>query len=81
MECYEAGVLDQEKTGGHALHFGNADAMLAVLHEIARGEGFGAILGQGIRAMKDTFIEHFGADPQFLQVSGMEAKGLEYSES
>jgi aldehyde:ferredoxin oxidoreductase len=80
MECYEAGVLDQEKTGGHALHFGNADAMLAVLHEIARGESFGAILGQGIRAMKHTFIEHFGADPQFLQDIGMEAKGLEYSE-
>jgi len=25
MECYEAGILDQEKTGGLELKFGNAE--------------------------------------------------------
>jgi aldehyde:ferredoxin oxidoreductase len=30
--------------------------------------------------MKQHFVEHFGADPQFVQDIGMEAKGLEYSE-
>ncbi|MCD6345409.1 MAG: aldehyde:ferredoxin oxidoreductase, partial [Anaerolineae bacterium] len=80
MECYEAGVLDLEKTGGLDLHFGNAEAALEVLHQMARGEGFGLIFGQGIRRMKAYFVEHFGADPQFVQDIGMEAKGLEYSE-
>ncbi len=80
MECYEAGVLDKEKTGGLELNFGNADAALAVLHQVARGEGFGLIFGQGIRRMKAYFVEHFGADPQFVQDIGMESKGLEYSE-
>ena len=80
MECYEAGVLDKEKTDGLELNFGNAEAALEMLHQIGRGEGFGLIFGQGIRRMKDIFVEEFGADRQFLEDIGMEAKGLEYSE-
>lgn len=80
MECYEAGILDKEKTGGLELRFGNADAAIEMLHQMARGEGFGKIAGQGVRFMKKYFVEHFGADPQFVQDIGMEAKGLEYSE-
>ena len=80
MECYEEGVLNKEHTADLELNFGNADAMLEVLHQMGRGEGFGVILGQGIRRMKKLFAEEYGADPQFLQDIGMEAKGLEYSE-
>ena len=80
MECYEAGVLSNEHTGGLALRFGNAEAMLEILHQMARGEGFGPTVGQGIRRMKHIFAQRFGGDPQFLQDIGMEAKGLEYSE-
>ena len=80
MECYEAGILDQEKTGGLELNFGNAAASIELLHQMARGEGFGKIAGQGIRRMKQIFVEEYGADPQFVQDIGMEAKGLEYSE-
>ncbi|MBN1486260.1 MAG: aldehyde:ferredoxin oxidoreductase [Anaerolineae bacterium] len=80
MECYEAGILDKEKTGGLDLHFGKAEETLEVMHQLARGEGFGKIFGMGIRQMKQYFVEHFDADPQFVQDIGMEAKGLEYSE-
>ncbi len=80
MECYEAGVLDAKKTGGLELFFGNGDAALEVLHQMARGQGFGAVVGQGIRRMKDHFVREFGADRGFLDDIGMEAKGLEYSE-
>jgi aldehyde:ferredoxin oxidoreductase len=80
MECYENGILDREATGGLDLRFGNGDAALEVLHQMARGEGFGIVVGQGIRRMKTRFAETFGADPGFLQDIGMEAKGLEYSE-
>ena len=80
MECYEAGVLDKGKTGGLALNFGNANAAIEVLHQMGRGEGFGMIFGQGVRRMKQYFVEHFDADAQFMQDIGMEAKGLEYSE-
>ncbi len=80
MECYEAGVLDAETTGGLDLRFGNGDAALELLHRMARGEGFGPMVGEGIRRMKQRFAEAFDADPGFLRDIGMEAKGLEYSE-
>ena len=80
MECYEAGILNKERTGGLELKFGNAAAALELLHQMARGEGFGKIAGQGIRRMKEYFIKEFGADPKFLNDIGMECKGMEYSE-
>jgi aldehyde:ferredoxin oxidoreductase len=80
MECYEEGILNKEITGGLELNFGNAEAMLEVLHQMGRGEGFGVLVGQGIRRMKEHLSQEYGADPQFLQDIGMEAKGLEYSE-
>ena len=80
MECYEAGVINKEITGGLDLTWGNGKAVLEVLHQMARGEGFGLIAGQGIREMKRIFAEKYGADPQFLQDIGMEVKGLEVSE-
>jgi len=80
MECYEAGILDAAKTGGLDLRFGNGDAALEILHQMARGKGFGIVVGQGIRRMKDHFVREFGASRSFLDAIGMEAKGLEYSE-
>ena len=80
MECFEAGVIGTEATGGLELRFGAGDAALEVLHQMARGEGFGAVAGQGIRRMKERFARDHGADRGFLDDIGMEAKGLEYSE-
>ncbi|MHA1718065.1 MAG: aldehyde ferredoxin oxidoreductase family protein [Promethearchaeota archaeon] len=80
MECYENGILNKEITGGLELNFGNTDAALELLHQMGRGEGFGKIVGLGIRKMKQIFIEKYGADAKFLQDIGMENKGLEYSE-
>jgi aldehyde:ferredoxin oxidoreductase len=80
MECFETGLIDERHTGGLALRFGNRSAALALLHQMARGEGFGRIVGQGIRRMKRIFAEQFDADAKILADIGMEAKGLEFSE-
>lgn len=80
MECYAAGILDQEKTGGLDLTWGNARAALELLHQMAQGEGFGVIVGQGVRYMKGYFQQEFGGDPEYLQDIGMEVKGMEISE-
>jgi len=80
MECYEAGILNQDITGGLELNFGNAEAAAELLHRTARGEGFGRVFGQGIHRMKRIFAEAYGGDAQWLQDIGMEAKGMEYSE-
>lgn len=80
MECYEYGILTKENTGGLELTWGNAQAALELIHGMAAGEGFGMIVGQGVRGMKRIFVEQFGADPVLLQDIGMEMKGLEVSE-
>jgi len=80
MECYEMGLISKEATGGLDLRFGNKDAALELVHQMARGEGFGAVVGQGIRRMKKIFAEKYGADPAIMNDIGMEAKGLEFSE-
>ncbi|GAP14555.1 aldehyde:ferredoxin oxidoreductase [Longilinea arvoryzae] len=80
MECYEIGILNPEMTGGMELTWGNADVALELLHQMARGEGFGLIVGQGVRFMKKYFVEKYGADPALMQDIGMEIKGMEISE-
>jgi aldehyde:ferredoxin oxidoreductase len=47
---------------------------------MAAGEGFGHIIGQGVRKMKALFAQDFAADPAVMADIGMEAKGLEFSE-
>jgi aldehyde:ferredoxin oxidoreductase len=80
MECYENGILNKERTGGLELNFGNAEAAMELMHQLARGEGFGLIAGKGVHQMKKIFAENGWGDAQFLQDIGMENKGLEYSE-
>ncbi|MEZ5196696.1 MAG: aldehyde ferredoxin oxidoreductase C-terminal domain-containing protein, partial [Bacteroidales bacterium] len=80
MECYENGILNEERTGGLKLNFGNADAAMELLHQLGRGEGFGKIAGLGIRKLKQYFAEQGWGDPKFMQDIGMENKGLEYSQ-
>jgi aldehyde:ferredoxin oxidoreductase len=80
MECYENGIINDERTGGLKLNFGNADAAMELLHQVARGEGFGLIAGLGVRKMKEMFIEKGWGDKQFIIDIAMENKGLEYSQ-
>ena len=80
MECYENSILNKERTGGLELNFGNKEAALELLHQVARGEGFGLKAGLGIRKLKQMFIEKGWGDAQFINDIGMENKGLEYSQ-
>lgn len=80
MECYERGIINKEITGGLELNFGNWEAQMELMHQMARGEGFGVVAGQGVHRMKKLFVEKYGADRDFLNDIGMEMKGLEFSE-
>ena len=80
MECYQRGILNKERTGGLELTWGNAEADLEMMHQMARGEGFGLIAGQGVHKMKQIFAANGWGDPGLLQDIGMECKGLEYSQ-
>ena len=80
MECYETNLINREITGGLELNFGNKKTAMEIIHQMARGEGFGVIVGQGIRVMKKIFAEKYGVEPKKMEDIGMEAKGLEFSE-
>ena len=80
MECYENGLITDKHTGGLKLNFGNKEAVLELIHQMAEGTGFGVIVGRGVREMKRIFHEEYGADLDFMKDIGMEVKGLEFSE-
>jgi aldehyde:ferredoxin oxidoreductase len=80
MECWEYGILTPERLEGLDLTWGNSASVLELIHQMGRGEGFGLVIGQGVRFMKQYFVQHFGADPQLLHDIGMEVKGMEISE-
>ena len=80
MECFEMGLINESHTGGMNISFGNRLTALEVLHQMAGGDGFGKIVGRGVREMKTIFAQDYGADPDIMQDIGMEAKGLEFSE-
>ena len=80
MECFEMGLINETHTDGMNLSFGNRVSALELVHQMANGKGFGRIVGQGIRKMKEVFAKEYGADAEIMQDIGMEAKGLEFSE-
>ncbi len=53
MECYERGILTEEDTDGLRLVWGNGDAVVQLINRIARREGLGGLLADGVRAAAD----------------------------
>ncbi|MBT6498799.1 MAG: hypothetical protein HOK67_02705 [Deltaproteobacteria bacterium] len=47
MECFEAGILTTDDTGGLEIKFGDAEIMVKLVQMIADREGFGDILANG----------------------------------
>jgi aldehyde:ferredoxin oxidoreductase len=49
IDCAEEGLLSPEQLGGLELRWGNADAILKLVHMIGRREGLGDLLAEGSR--------------------------------
>jgi aldehyde:ferredoxin oxidoreductase len=72
MECYEKGIITKEDTGGIDLRFGNADAMLEVVRQIATKSGkLGPILAEG--SARAARVWGRGADECLTTVKNQEA--------
>ena len=48
MECYEHGVITKADTDGIEMTWGNQKAMITMIEKMARREGFGDILADGV---------------------------------
>ena len=69
MELYEKGILTNKDTGGLDLSFGNKEALIEMVHRIARREGLGDTLAEGpLRAAKKIGK---GAIKYLVHVKGM----------
>ena len=51
MELFQRGIIDEKKTGGLQLTWGNAEAIETLLFQIAAREGFGDVVADGTRAL------------------------------
>jgi aldehyde:ferredoxin oxidoreductase len=68
VDCYESGIIGNKDTDGLELKWGNADAIIELVHKIARREGIGDILADGAKMA----AEKFGKDavPLAIHVGG-----------
>jgi aldehyde:ferredoxin oxidoreductase len=86
MECVQRGFLSTADIG-YELNFGNISAAGRLLHEIAKGTGFGKMVGQGIARGKKWVAEKYASRKKVpvdtvmaeLNKFAMEVKGLEFS--
>ncbi|UCC33657.1 MAG: aldehyde ferredoxin oxidoreductase family protein, partial [Candidatus Bathyarchaeota archaeon] len=69
MELYEKGIIDNQTMGGLKLEWGDSEAIFELIHKIAKREGFGSILADGMRPA----IEKIGRESEYyaIHVKGM----------
>ena len=70
MECFEKEILTEADTGGRPIAFGDADAMLWMIEEIANRRGIGAILSKGVKKAAEMIGR--GADKYAFHIKGQE---------
>ncbi len=70
MEAYEREIISPQDTDGIELRFGNAAAMLQLVEKIARREGFGEVLAEGVSRVARRIGG--GAEQFALHVHGQE---------
>ncbi|MFC2060392.1 aldehyde ferredoxin oxidoreductase family protein [Chloroflexota bacterium] len=70
MECFEKGLITKDDTDGIELTWGNHEAMVEMVRKIGEREGFGELLGDGVKRA----AEHIGgtAGEYTMHVKGLE---------
>jgi aldehyde:ferredoxin oxidoreductase len=69
QECYQRGLFNLDDTEGLDLRWGNGYALNELMHHMVAGDGFGVIVGKGIRQQKRIYAERFGkVAPEYEQL-------------
>jgi aldehyde:ferredoxin oxidoreductase len=76
MDCYEHGVITKEQTEGIDLRFGNAEALIAIIHKIGKREGW---LGNALAEGVEKAAEIIGGDAwkYACHIKGLELPGYD----
>jgi aldehyde:ferredoxin oxidoreductase len=70
IECYENGVIGKEDTGGLEMTWGNHKAIVAMTEKLAKREGFGDILADGVKKAAEKIGK--GAEKYAMHIGGQE---------
>ena len=70
VECYENGILTKADTDGLELRWGNSEAIVAMVEKLARREGFGAVLADGVRKAAERIGQ--GSEEFAIHIQGQE---------
>lgn len=70
FECYEKGLITKDDTGGIELKWGDATAIIAMIHKIAKREAIGDVLAEGVRVAAQKIGG--GSDKFAMHVKGLE---------
>lgn len=70
IECYENGLITKTDTDGIEMTWGNHKSIIAMTEKIARREGFGDILADGVKKAAERIGR--GADRFAIHVQGQE---------
>lgn len=54
MECFEKGLLTEADTDGIPMTWGNVDAVMQMMERIARRQGFGDLLAEGVKRASEA---------------------------
>ena len=74
LECFEKGIITEEDTG-KKLAFGDLDSVVYLSEKIAKREGIGDILAEGVRDAAARFGQ--GSERFAIHVKGLELSGYE----
>ncbi len=76
-ECYERGIITSKDTGGLELSFGDSEAVFELIGKIARREGIGDVLAEGVKHAAQVFggdSGDFAMHIKGLEISGYESR-------
>jgi aldehyde:ferredoxin oxidoreductase len=70
MECYEKGIITKKDTNGLDLTWGNHRAIIALLEQMVRREGFGDVLADGVKVAAERIGK--GSEEYAIHCRGQE---------
>jgi len=70
IECYEKGIISKDETDGIALEWGNHKAIVEMTEKLAKREGFGDILADGVKVAAEKIGK--GSKKFAMHVCGQE---------
>ncbi|KKM09776.1 aldehyde:ferredoxin oxidoreductase [Clostridiales bacterium PH28_bin88] len=70
MECFENGLISREEANGLELKFGNANAMVRLVEAIAKRDGLGNLLAEGVKRSAEKLGK--GSERFAMHVKGAE---------